>query len=1835
MKYPFNPQALASAARLSLLTTALTCSVQAATLTWNSAGPSNNWSTAAGNGNWSPGAITWVQNSDALFDGSSGTPEAIAVTTTNTVNDITFAVSGFSVTSAGAGSFVLANDLASTITVTNASDSASIAETIANNAGSASSLTKAGAGTLTLNGTAASTYSGTTTINAGTLIASHEGSLGFGPVVNNATLNVNKANVTFTGLGNALSGAGTTNVTALGTGTNTTILNGDYSNFTGIWNIGVGAAAGAGKAQMNGADNAAATINILANGTLLAGAGVHNAAVTLAGGDTGESLGQLRVDNLNTVWAGPITLAGDMTGAGDGIIGSNSGPVTISGTISESGGSRSLTKAGGGTIVLTGNNTYSGPTRSFAGNISSATIKNTGVSGPLGTNAVVSLGGIGNTSALLYTGTGETTNRTFDLGGTTGGGSISHNGTGLLKLTANVTASGLGSKTLGLNGSTAGTGEISGQILDNATAGTTTLAANFAAAATTITLASVDGIVNGATISGTGIAGGTTVTAVNTGTKVVTISPAASGAGTAGAVITVAGVVNRTSVLKNNGSSVWTLSGNNTFTGGVNVNTGDLVITNSSALGVGPKTITVVPSANPSSLSSLVLDGSGGDISLASNLSFTTSFDALSFPNPLPIPGEAAIINNAGNNTIAGNFTATSGGGGTAFLSNAGSLTISGTLAANTSNRGFHLRGASNGTISGAITNGTNPVNVLKDAGTGTWTLSGNNTYTGNTTITEGTLRLDYSINDSSKLADGGILNFNGGTLDLAGGTHTEFVGSTTLVGGKTSYVTQSSGGAKLQLGTVTAGAGSSLVLGAGSIATTDSTNTNGILPWARVMVAGQPVIGTNSTNDFAGPITAYAGAYADVTRLGPSTIPSDPAAIVRIVNGGTAGNITLTDSPLNQIGFLQMGATAGPATIAPANATDVLMVGDFSGGTIWQTPTADSLTIGSSANQGMLTTQFGTLNLGNDSPTHPLTVNSVIADNGSDVINVATGGNSIVLNGDNTFTGSLTAGTGLLSLTGDNTFDGALTVNAGATVVLSGDNTGRPAASANRTVINSNGILQLQANPGNTVSGISSALSVETVGAVQPLALNAGGILQLRSDNPVTFSGGNGLGGLGSATVTLDVNQLGSGTGNTLTIAPAGFNVNTTTINVTGGNGYSLGTGIINNVAGGGVLTLNPTTGNHILGGYTANATFSTTLVLGGTATGNQVMGAINNPGTSGATAVTKSGFSTWLLSGTSNYTGTTTISDGTLKAGSAGAFGASALLNMSGTGVLDLNGFNASFTNLGAGATTATITDSSAGAGVSTLTIPAQTNTISNKILNGPNKAVKVTVRNANTGNTILALDNPNTFSGGLLLAHGTTTGTRLRITSAPVTVGSAGAIVSSPFGTGPITIGETATDKAGLLLDTAGGYTIANAIVFNTALGTDQVGIRLDTAGHTFSGTITANLANATFTNTGAARLTGQVTGPSGFQLNASSVAITLANQTANPNDYVGDTTVGAGTFLILGATDQIPNGATKGSVVNNGTLNIGGFNDTINGLSGSGVVTSTAGGALTIGDGNASATFTGNTGGGLSLVKTGSGFQTITGAIGHTGDTTVSQGTLALNLASTFADGSDVRLNTGGTLILTAAGTDVIDQLFINGAPQAVGKWGRPGSIAALGANFETSLISGDGLLSVTTSGSTPYGTWIDSFFPGETNPAIIGQTADPDKDGVDNITEFAFGGNPASGGVGTKIYVFAADSDIDGDSNKELILTAAIRTGTAAFGNGAPSTAASVADGITYSIAGSTTLSGFPVTVNAVPTAITTGLPPAGAGYSYRSFSLGGSNGLTPAKGFLRASVTAP
>lgn len=153
-------------------------------------------------------------------------------------------------------------------------------------------------------------------------------------------------------------------------------------------------------------------------------------------------------------------------------------------------------------------------------------------------------------------------------------------------------------------------------------------------------------------------------------------------------------------------------------------------------------------------------------------------------------------------------------------------------------------------------------------------------------------------------------------------------------------------------------------------------------------------------------------------------------------------------------------------------------------------------------------------------------------------------------------------------------------------------------------------------------------------------------------------------------------------------------------------------------------------------------------------------------------------------------------------------------------------------------------------------------------------------------------------------------------------------------------------------------------------------------------------------------------------------------------------------------------------------------------------------------------------------------------------------------------------------------------------------------------------------------------ASAYDTWIAGYFPGVTDPAIIGTTADPDGDGSSNALEFALGGVPNSGSSGPKVYSVIADGSVDVDTNKELLLTIAVRSGTPVFA-GTPSPTA-LKDGYNYTIQGSTDLITFTTSVTPVAPVIT-GLPTVPTGYEYRTFSLDGSNNV-PTRGFLRVKV---
>ncbi len=196
----------------------------------------------------------------------------------------------------------------------------------------------------------------------------------------------------------------------------------------------------------------------------------------------------------NMVWAGNYFCGGTWVINGNVSITANStqeiyGNVTVNGVVS---GTVGINKQGtSGNLILNGLNTYTGQTVIRQGSITVNTLKNYGVASSLGmpttTNIVIAPN---NSSSLIYTGTGDSTNRPIQVGGTGSAvttSTIANNGTGALIFTAAAfnTPVGVtgGSAARGLTlggsfGSTATPNEVQGVIADNTLSGTATSPAN-------------------------------------------------------------------------------------------------------------------------------------------------------------------------------------------------------------------------------------------------------------------------------------------------------------------------------------------------------------------------------------------------------------------------------------------------------------------------------------------------------------------------------------------------------------------------------------------------------------------------------------------------------------------------------------------------------------------------------------------------------------------------------------------------------------------------------------------------------------------------------------------------------------------------------------------------------------------------------------------------------------------------------------------------------------------------------------------------------------------------------------------------------------------------------------------------------------------------------------------------------------------------------------------------------------------------------------------------------------------------------------------------------------
>jgi T5SS/PEP-CTERM-associated repeat protein/autotransporter-associated beta strand protein len=99
--------------------------------------------------------------------------------------------------------------------------------------------------------------------------------------------------------------------------------------------------------------------------------------------------------------------------------------------------------------------------------------------------------------------------------------------------------------------------------------------------------------------------------------------------------------------------------------------------------------------------------------------------------------------------------------------------------------------------------------------------------------------------------------------------------------------------------------------------------------------------------------------------------------------------------------------------------------------------------------------------------------------------------------------------------------------------------------------------------------------------------------------------------------------------------------------------------------------------------------------------------------------------------------------------------------------------------------------------------------------------------------------------------------------------------------------------------------------------------------------------------------------------------------------------------------------------------------------------------------------------------------GSGTTILTAANTYTGDTTLLAGTLSIEQPF-LSDAADVSISAGATFDLNFNGMDAVNSLYIGGMPKLVGTHGAIGS----GADFEWSVITGTGLLQVTSFAGTP-------------------------------------------------------------------------------------------------------------------------------------------------------------
>ena len=675
------------------------------------------------------------------------------------------------------------------------------------------------------------------------------------------------------------------------------------------------------------------------------------------------------------------------------------------------------------------------------------------------------------------------------------------------------------------------------------------------------------------------------------------------------------------------------------------------------------------------------------DVNVAHNITFNGGFT-----------GTGGFIKTGnGKLTIAANSTYTGGAVGTTI--SAGTLQVgdggtAGTLGTSAVINNGIL--AFNRTDALTFANNVSGPGALEQNGTGTTTLSGTNTYAGNTTINAGTLRVASSL--TSPVVTVNSTGTLGGTGALAG--------AVTVNNGGRLAPSDAAGTAPatLTLGSLTLSSGSILDVDFTTLSAFDKvavTGANGltingvginlytsntVTPWSTTgsynlfqytgALGGLAATNLNSALTILNPLGSLtynfssAGGFItlDINTVGvtPTWIATGDGSW----NSAGNWNTTVPSAP-------DATAKFGPAISAPSTVTldgnktvGVIEFGNANAYTIAQ-GTSGTLTLSKSS---------GSAAVDNVAGSH--TISAPVSLASPTIVTVFDAADTLTVSGAVSGANSLTkSGLGTLVLPIANSFGGGATLTAGTLRIGHNQSLGTAALT-----VTGNGTLQFGANnlaPANDVvvnSGATATIDTQNNSATLAGVVSGDGALnKAGSGRLVLLSSANSYNG--STTVTggiLSVDNLSDGG----FPSPIGQSTNdAANLVLNGGTLEYTGTGISTDrlfrlgTVGGGLSASGTGPVQFINSGDITFAGSNTArmLTLSGTNTdANTLYAAIGNNGT-GATSLTKSGAGTWNLGGTNTFSGETVISGGTLVLDNPSALGGSTLNYNNQGGVVD----------------------------------------------------------------------------------------------------------------------------------------------------------------------------------------------------------------------------------------------------------------------------------------------------------------------------------------------------------------------------------------------------------------------------------------------------------------------------------------------------------------------------------------------------------------------------------